>query len=172
MLNFKNLKLRNHIEIYSIQRKQVVEYLNQNETYIPQMIESHAVKSKSHDKAYKWMATQFKNRMGFPPKNGFFWFSFNEEFLRNRIKLDDEDLLKLIIPVDEILPLLHLHRGFEYVLRGYRWNGRNNDLFEQIQPITEESTLNSWEDIFANEDDVLTDLQGVTDNIKTKWIKK
>lgn len=175
MMFHEQLHKQKYIEVYSMQQQFAFEFLKKREFYIPQLKNSHANKCPNHERAYKWMAEQFKKQMGWCPRNPFFWVWFNEKIAEQIRKDEDVCKVKLRIPVDEIL--ISLHRGWQEVLDKQIWNGIGKNrvpLHEWTQEESEEK-LESWDKIFViPKDHQISDLecplQGVIDRVEPEWI--
>lgn len=176
MMTYKQLREEKYIDVYSIQEPHALECLKQclekGEAYIPLLEKSHAKKCKNSKRAYRWMAAQFKKRMGRRPKakDAFFWMSFDEEKKDRAKEQGKKYKIKLFVPTHEILA--SLYNGWTKVLDNARWNGRSNNAFTAIQPIERTSTRKSWEDVFPHDNDLISDLQGVIDRVKPQWVKE
>jgi len=170
------------VEVYSAQRNDVVTKLQNGDPHVQSWNRIAAYDSGlgrmsrvAHKRAYFWMASEYRARMGHPLIAAPVWVGFDRENATQHHQLGPrrtvEKLLVLQVPRTEIL-ISNYAPWESHILWGLCLE-HNRDYFEFLERMkcrcTGRRRRESWREIFELPP-TDTPLQGVMDRIKPEWL--
>lgn len=177
-MNYAEWRKLGIVTAYTLQRLPVVERLKDGEVHRQPHEKTAAFEPtisaserNAHRRAYSWMAAQYRVRIGHRQRAALSWVWFEVIDLESLRRHDDEYLIHLSVPKEELLA--SIHSQWQHVL----WNDQIHDPSAIRLPVLIEQTRSSnrasWERMFEIPDDLdIGALQAVLDRIEPGWVTR